>query len=69
MTAAKKKPIHFHSSDDRFCGSTTQLRCFTFDPNEVTCRSCQGKDTFVLSPSGLALIAEFDRMQAAKAKA
>lgn len=52
----KKQIIHFHHSDDRFCGSQEQPRRFTLDPNEVTCPDCQAKDTFVLSPAGEAYV-------------
>lgn len=47
MTATSE--IHFHSSDDRFCGSTEQARRFSFDPHKVTCARCQDRDCFVLS--------------------
>lgn len=49
--------IHFHSSDDRFCGSKEVARQFTLEPNDVTCGACQAKDTFTLSPSGRACLA------------
>lgn len=34
--------IHFHSSDDRFCGSTEQCRQFTVNDDDVTCPACRG---------------------------
>lgn len=49
--------IHFHSSDDRFCGSSAHGRGFTLDALEVTCRDCQGRDTFVLSDEAAAYVA------------
>lgn len=58
MSAASH--IHFHSSDDRFCGSTIRPRQFTTDPNEVTCCACQARDTFTITEQGLAAIREFD---------
>lgn len=51
--------IHFHSSDDRFCGSTKQGRRFTLDPNAVTCRKCAAQDTFVLSEQGWETLRSF----------
>lgn len=46
----KAKPsIHFHSSDDRFCGDQQSARRFSLDPNEVTCAACQRRDCFTLS--------------------
>lgn len=50
--------IHFHGSDDRFCGSTHPIRRFTLDPNEVTCQACKDRDTFILSASGTASLRE-----------
>jgi hypothetical protein len=41
--------IHFHSSDDRFCGAVETQRRFTLDPNKVTCGDCKGRDTLTLS--------------------
>lgn len=52
--------IHFHSADDRFCGTTAAPRRCTFDPNEVTCPQCMDRDCFEISPSGLALLAQLD---------
>jgi hypothetical protein len=54
---ARKALIHFHSADDRFCGSTQQCRRFSLDPNDVTCPACQGKDTLTLSTEGAAFLA------------
>jgi hypothetical protein len=53
--------IHFHSSDSRFCGSKELARQFSFDPNDVTCCECANQDTFVLSPQGLAYVAELEK--------
>lgn len=58
---AMKQVIHFHSGDDRFCGSTEQPRRFTLDPNEVTCRACMARDTFVLSPQGESYVASLEK--------
>jgi len=49
--------VHFHSSDSRFCGSMRQGRAFTFEPNDVTCRSCQEQDAFELSKEAESLLA------------
>lgn len=49
--------VHFHSSDSRFCGSMQQGRAFTFEPNDVTCRSCQEQDAFELSKEAESLLA------------
>lgn len=53
--------VHFHHSDDRFCGSTGKFRCFALDPNEVTCPRCMSRDTFVLSEGGQKFLDEIDR--------
>jgi hypothetical protein len=53
--------IHFHHSDDRFCGSHQQMRRFATDPNKVTCADCMSRDTFVLSPAAAAYVAELER--------
>lgn len=37
-------PIHFHSSDERFCGSRIKGRQFTFNTESVTCPVCRAKD-------------------------
>jgi len=55
--AASKRAVHFHSSDDRFCGSREAAREFSFDPNIVSCKRCQSRDTFVLSPEAAAFVA------------
>lgn len=52
-TATKKgnttvRAVHFHSSDERFCGARGTRR-FTLDPNAVTCGRCMARDRFVLS--------------------
>ena len=52
--------VHFHSSDDRFCGSRSQPREFSLDPNEVTCRACQDGDRLTLSPQGLEYVRSID---------
>lgn len=44
--------VHFHSGDDRFCGSQQQMRQFSFDENEVTCRDCKNNDMLWLTPQG-----------------
>jgi hypothetical protein len=49
--------VHFHSSDERFCGSTLPYRQFTLDPNDVTCAQCAAGDTFVLTEQGAAYVA------------
>jgi len=36
-------PIHFHTSDARFCGTKRQGRRITFQPLEVTCPVCVSK--------------------------
>ena len=43
------KEIHFHRTDDRFCGSVDQMRQFSTDPNTVTCQHCKDRDGFGLS--------------------
>lgn len=53
--------IHFHHSDDRFCGLTKQFREFAIDANEVTCPTCKAQDTFVLSAEALAFVCELER--------
>jgi hypothetical protein len=55
-----RQTIHFHSGDGRFCGSTKQMRRFTMDENEVTCRACKGKgdDRLTLTAQGSAFVAE-----------
>lgn len=55
-----KSKVHFHSSDSRFCGSDEAPREFTLEPNDVTCKECQDKDTFVLSESGRKYLASLD---------
>jgi hypothetical protein len=49
---ARRKKVHFHSSDSRFCGSTEKGRQFTTESNDVTCPACQDKDTLTLTPQG-----------------
>lgn len=39
-----KAPIHFHSSDERFCGSRVQGRAFSAFANDVTCPICRAND-------------------------
>jgi hypothetical protein len=53
-------PVHFHSSDDRFCGSTQPGRQFSLDQDAVTCPGCKGQDTLVLTPQGAAYVASLD---------
>ena len=53
-------PIHFHSGDDRFCGSTASAREFSLDPNEITCPSCGNKDTFILSDEAREFVAAIE---------
>lgn len=48
---------HFHSSDERFCGSTAPARRFSLDPNEVSCGDCKNRDRFEISESGAAFLA------------
>jgi hypothetical protein len=48
--------VHFHSSDERFCGTRQQLRQFTFDPNAVSCPRCQERDRFELSEQAAAYV-------------
>jgi hypothetical protein len=48
----KTGEVHFHSSDDRFCGSKQVARRFSLDENEVSCPHCKAKDGFVLSQEG-----------------
>lgn len=52
----KKSPVHFHRSDSRFCGNTDQWRRFTFDPNDVSCGACMGRDRLTLSEAGRAYV-------------
>lgn len=52
---------HFHSSDDRFCGSRAIARRFTLDPNYVTCLRCKARDCFVISEAGEAYLATVDK--------
>jgi hypothetical protein len=40
MNIQISKIVHFHSSDDRFCGANYPRR-FTLDLNEVTCEQCK----------------------------
>jgi Zn ribbon nucleic-acid-binding protein len=56
--------IHFHSNDERFCGSTKQFRQFAFDPNEVTCPKCKAQDTFTLSAEAHVYVQELERKYA-----
>jgi hypothetical protein len=56
-----EKTVHFHHSDERFCGSKKQFRRFSLDPNEITCRKCASKDTFVLSDEASRYVARLSR--------
>jgi hypothetical protein len=51
-----KTTIHFHSSDDRFCGSAKIGRRFTLDENEVTCLDCKSNDRLILTEQGAELL-------------
>ncbi len=57
--------IHFFNFDTRFCGSTTQGREVTLDPNEVTCEACKGNDTLVLTEQAKKYLQELDDHQTA----
>lgn len=56
MTQQTEKPIHFHRSDARFCGSNEQARRFTCTDDEVTCEHCLDNVTYVLSPEARAYV-------------
>jgi Zn finger protein HypA/HybF involved in hydrogenase expression len=55
------RKIHFHSSDDRFCGCREVGRQFSMEVNEITCDSCKAKDTFVLSPEAARYVANLSQ--------
>jgi hypothetical protein len=44
--------IHFHSSDERFCGTKEKFRQFALDENSVTCQECKDADCLELSQQG-----------------
>jgi hypothetical protein len=49
--------IHFHNSDDRFCGSRSQSRQFSFEANKVTCQRCMSNDTLTLTEQAKSYVA------------
>lgn len=51
--------VHFHHSDDRFCGSRAKGREFTFDVDRVSCPKCEGKIGLFITEQGQQAIAEF----------
>jgi hypothetical protein len=52
-----KQPIHFHSSDTRFCGDDAAGRRFTMDSNAVTCQPCKDRDRLWLTPDAKRYVA------------
>lgn len=53
-----KAPIHFHSSDERFCGSKRLGRRFTLSAHEVTCPVCRAKDAAQMVKAALPAVYE-----------
>ena len=50
--------VHFHRSDDRFCGSSQKRRRFSFDENEINCQACKAKDCLQLTAQGVEYVAK-----------
>lgn len=46
--------VHFHRSDDRFCGSEQQCRRFALNDAEVTCPACRHRTVAMVSCQGTA---------------
>jgi len=75
MAKLQDGPVHFHSSDDRFCrrdvgiaweGGPRKIRCFSFKDDEITCPHCLAnydRDAFVLSPDGRDYLASLPQSQ------
>lgn len=53
-----RAPIHFHSSDVRFCGTKRQGRRFTLSAHEVTCPVCRAKDAAQMVKAALPAVYE-----------
>lgn len=53
--------VHFHSSDDRFCGTDEMGRRFTLEPNDVTCELCMENDRLEITAQGLVTLARTDQ--------
>jgi len=54
--------VHFHSGDDRFCGSRQIGREFTADENAVSCSACRGNDRLSITPYGLKMLRDLGYM-------
>lgn len=55
----KSGKVHFHQSDERFCGSTKSARLISFDENQVTCGKCKAKDCLTITAQGLETLRSF----------
>lgn len=59
--------IHFHSSDERFCGCEEKPRRFSPFDEDVDCPDCLENDTLELTEQGKQMVALWERATEQKA--